>query len=149
MRPPPLTDAVILLDALIAEVVNPEHGAIATFLGTTRREAATHECLALEYAVYVALAEAEIDAIAHEAEARFVASVCIQHRTGVVRVGETSVAIAVSAPHRRAAFAACSYAIDGLKARVPIWKRAYFADGTTTWFDETDTAVPAIDAPGT
>ncbi len=148
MTPPLLTTEAIRLEELIAEVAHPEHGAIATFLGTTRREAETREFLALEYSAYGALAQSEIAAIARETRERFAASVCIQHRTGLVRVGETSVAIAASAPHRPAAFAACRYAIDELKARVPIWKRAHFADGTTTWFDETDSAESANDVPG-
>jgi len=75
--------------------------------------------------------------------------VCIQHRIGHVAVGETSVGIAASAPHRAAAFAACRYAIDQLKVRVPIWKRAHFADGTTAWFDEHRTTRPAHDSTGT
>jgi molybdopterin synthase catalytic subunit len=149
MTPPILTAAPVRLEGLIAAVADAEHGGIATFLGTTRREAGAREFRAIEYSAYPALAEAEIAAIAAEARERFGAVVRIQHRTGLVAVGEASVAIAASAPHRAEAFAACRYAIDELKARAPIWKRAHFADGTTAWFDEHGTAHTAHDPPGT
>jgi molybdopterin synthase catalytic subunit len=133
---PALTPAPIDLAALAAEVADPEHGGLATFLGLTRREADRRAYRAIEYVAYDALAEHEIAAIAREAEMRFGASVRIRHRTGVVPVGEASVGIAASAAHRAEAFAACRYAIDELKARVPIWKRAHFADGSAAWFDD-------------
>ncbi len=144
-----LTEAPLRLEELVAAVADPEHGGIATFLGTTRREASRRECRAIEYAAYPALAETEIAAIAAEARDRFGATVRIQHRTGLVAVGEASVGIAASAPHRAEAFAACRYAIDELKARVPIWKRSHFADGTSAWFDERGTTHPVHDPPGT
>jgi molybdopterin synthase catalytic subunit len=148
MNLPALTAAPIQSDALIAAVAGPDHGAIATFLGTTRADTGTREVVALDYAAYPAVAESEIAAIVDEAAERFGATVCIQHRTGRVAVGEVSVAVAASAPHRPAAFAACRYAIDELKVRVPIWKHAHFADGTTTWFDGSDSAVFPNDAAG-
>ena len=146
---PALTADPVRLEGLIATVADAEHGGIATFLGTTRREAGAREFRALEYSAYPELAEAEIAAIAAEARERFGAAVCIQHRTGMVAVGEASVGIAASAPHRAEAFAACRYAIDQLKARVPIWKRAHFADGTTAWFDEHGSTPTAHDRPRT
>jgi molybdopterin synthase catalytic subunit len=144
-----LTGTPLRLEELVAAVAEPEHGGIATFLGTTRREASGREFRAIEYAAYPALAESEIAAIVAEARDRFGATVRIQHRTGLVAVGEASVGIAASAPHRAEAFAACRYAIDELKARVPIWKRAHFADGATAWFDEHGTTHPTNDPPGT
>lgn len=146
---PALTDAPVRLEGVVAVVADAEHGGIATFLGTTRRESGIREVRAIEYAAYPALAETEIAAIAAEAHERFGATVCIQHRIGLVAVGEASVAIAASAPHRAEAFAACRFAIDALKSRVPIWKRAHFADGTAAWFDEDDTNAPAHDPSGT
>lgn len=146
MSIPPLTSAPISLEALLAAVADPEHGGTASFLGTTRREVGTRAVRALEYEAYGPLAGAEISAIADEAAERFGATVRIQHRTGRVAVGEASVAIAASAPHRAEALAACRYAIDALKARVPIWKRAHFADGTATWFDGDGTPAPDDDA---
>ncbi len=149
MSLPVLTGDAIRIEDLIAAVADPEHGGIAAFLGTTRREAHEREFRAIEYAAYGALAETEIAAIIAEAHNRFAATVRIQHRTGIVAVGQASVGIAASAPHRAEAFAACRYAIDALKARVPIWKRAHFADGTAAWFDEQGTSQPARDSPGT
>ena len=149
MTVPVLTASAVRLDALIAAVAGAEHGGIATFLGTTRREAGAREFHAIEYSAYPELAETEIAAIVDEARERFGAAVCIQHRTGLVGVGEASVGIAAGAPHRAAAFAACRYAIDEVKVRVPIWKRAHFADGTTAWFDAQGTTETAHDPPGT
>ena len=149
MSLPALTGDPVRIEDLIAAVADPEHGGIATFLGTTRREADQRAFRAIEYSVYGALAQTEIATIAAEARHRFGATVCIQHRIGHVPVGEASVGIAASAPHRAEAFAACRYAIDALKVRVPIWKRAHFADGATAWFDEHGTAQPADDSPGT
>jgi len=144
---PVLTGDPVRLEELIAAIADAEHGGIATFLGTTRREAGAREFRALEYSAYPELVEVEIAAIAAEARERFGAMVCIQHRTGMVAVGEASVGIAASAPHRAEAFAACRYAIDELKMRAPIWKRAHFADGTTAWFDEYGTTQTAHDRP--
>jgi molybdopterin synthase catalytic subunit len=136
MSGPALTTAPIDIAALASMVADPEHGGLATFLGMTRREADRRAYRAIEYVAYDALAEREIAAIGREAEVRFGACVRIRHRTGIVPVGEASVGIAASAAHRADAFAACRYAIDALKLRVPIWKRAHFADGAVAWFDD-------------
>ena len=133
---PHLTRQPIDVAALVGDVADPEHGGIATFLGTTRREGAVRPFAAIEYTAYDALAEREIAAIVREAADRFGARLAIRHRTGIVPVGEASVGIAAGAPHRDAAFSACRYAIDELKLRVPIWKQAHFADGTVAWFDD-------------
>jgi molybdopterin synthase catalytic subunit len=148
MSVPALTDDALDLARVVAAVLDPEHGGIASFLGVTRRESARREFEAIEYVAYDRLAATEIAAIMDEARAQFGATVMIQHRTGTVPVGEASVAIAASAPHRPAAFAACRYAIDELKARVPIWKRAHFADGTAAWFDDLGGVPPASTTPG-
>jgi len=144
----PLTEREIDVTTLIAAVVDPEHGGIATFLGMTRRESGRRAFAAIEYVAYDCLAASEIAVITDDARSRFGATVVIQHRVGMIPVGEASVAIAASAPHRPAAFAACRFAIDELKSRVPIWKRAHFADGTSAWFDDLDGAAPASSTPG-
>jgi molybdopterin synthase catalytic subunit len=130
LTPDPLDAA-----ALVAAVADPDHGGTATFIGTTRREGGAREVAELRYEAYEELAEAELAAIAAEAEARYGARVAVAHRVGAVAVGEPSVAVAASAGHRREAFAACRYAIDALKARAPIWKRTVYADGEATWVD--------------
>lgn len=141
-----LTASPISLDRLVSAAADPEHGGLVTFLGSTRREAALRPLAALVYDAYEELALREMRAIAGEAAARFGARVAIAHRTGRVEVGEPSVAVAASAPHRPAAFAACRHAIDELKARAPIWKQAVFADGGAAWIDgRSPVPVPAAD----
>ncbi len=130
-----LRDSPIDSAALLAAVADPDHGGTALFVGTTRRETGVREVVELRYEAYEELALAELRAIAAEAERSFSARVALVHRTGAVGVGEPSVAVAASAPHRPAAFAACRYLIDELKARVPIWKQTVHADGAATWID--------------
>ena len=101
---------------------------------------------AIEYAAYAAMAEAECARIVTETTDRWPGvAVALRHRLGVVTVGEASVAIAVAAPHRGDAFAACRYVIEEVKRRVPIWKRERHADGSGTWVDPTGR--PAAAAP--
>jgi molybdopterin synthase catalytic subunit len=128
------------LGAVVAAVLDPEHGGVASFLGCIRREALQREVVAIEYEAYEELTLRELAAVADEAAARFGASVSAVHRTGRVAVGEPSVAVACSAPHRPAAFAACRYVIDELKVRAPIWKRMVYADGAAEWVDGRDGA---------
>jgi molybdopterin synthase catalytic subunit len=126
--------------ALIAAVSSPAHGAICSFLGTTRETSPGDDrpVEALDYEAYVELARADFEAIAAEARARFgPLEIAIVHRTGRVALGEASVAIAVGSPHRGAAFDACEFAIDTLKAKAPIWKRETYRDGDTAWIANT------------
>ena len=121
--------------ALLASVADADHGGATLFVGTTRREAGLREVVELRYEAYEELALAELGAIVAEAESAYAARVAVEHRLGAVAVGEPSVAVAASAGHRPAAFAACRYVIDELKARAPIWKQTVHADGTATWVD--------------
>jgi molybdopterin synthase catalytic subunit len=130
-----LTPAALDAMELVAAVADPDPGGTATFLGTTRREGGLREVAELRYEAYEELALAELRAIAAEAQARFGARVAMAHRIGAVAVGEPSVAVAASAGHRTAAFAACRYAIDELKGRAPIWKQTVYADGEASWVD--------------
>jgi molybdopterin synthase catalytic subunit len=130
-----LSGEPLALAPLLEAVADPEHGGTATFAGTTRRESGEREVAALRYEAYEELALAEMEAIVREAREAFGATVALLHRVGRVEVGEPSVMVAASAGHRPAAFAACRYAIDELKARVPVWKQAVSADGATTWID--------------
>ena len=125
-----IVDTPISLDELAAHVGHPESGAIATFTGTTRETNNGRNVERLEYEAYEDLAVAEFERIADRVRERWdVRGVAIVHRVGVVPIGETSVAIAVSAPHRGEALEACQYAIDELKLVAPIWKKEYFEDG--------------------
>jgi MoaE-MoaD fusion protein len=118
------------VDALERAVANPAAGAIVTFVGTTRRDNVGRRVLRLEYEAYEPMALSEMRKLAREAGARWeIVRIAIQHRVGFVDIGETSVAIAVSAAHRAEAFEACRFAIDRLKEIVPIWKKEYFEGG--------------------
>lgn len=113
-----------------AEVASDDAGAIATFVGTTRARSRGRDVIRLEYEAYEEMAEAEMGRIASELKARHdVLDVAIHHRVGPVEIGETSVVIAVSAPHRAAAFDACRDAIDTLKQTVPLWKKELYVGG--------------------
>jgi molybdopterin synthase catalytic subunit len=125
-----LTDDPIVLDELVREVASDQAGAIATFTGTTRAYSRGRDVSYLDYEAYEGMAEAELERIASSLlEKHEITAVSITHRIGRVDIGETSVAIAVSAPHRAAAFAACREAIDTLKETVPLWKKEVYEGG--------------------
>jgi molybdopterin synthase catalytic subunit len=131
-----LQHETIVIDALVAAVRTDACGAVATFLGVTRESSVgdARPVCSLTYEAYPAMAEPVMATIAQEARTRFgPLEIAIVHRVGEVALGETSVAIAVAAPHRAQAFDACEYAIDELKARVPIWKKEQYADGAAAW----------------
>jgi molybdopterin synthase catalytic subunit len=125
-----LTEGPVNLTAVVVEVVDERAGAIASFLGTVRAESRGRRVIALEYEAYEDMAEQVMAEIAEEVRARYdLCKVAITHRTGRVEVGGTSVAIAVSAPHRQDALAACADVIEFLKARVPLWKKEIYEGG--------------------
>jgi molybdopterin synthase catalytic subunit/molybdopterin converting factor small subunit len=125
-----LSDAPLSLERVAAEVASDDAGAIATFVGTTRARSRGRDVIRLEYEAYEGMAEAEMVRIAGELRQRHdVIGVAIHHRVGPVEIGETSVVIAVSAPHRAAAFDACRDAIDTLKQTVPLWKKELYVGG--------------------
>jgi molybdopterin synthase catalytic subunit len=127
-----VVEHAIDLARLVRAVGRADAGAIATFLGTTRDHNAGREVVRLEYEAYPGMAVAEMRRIGEVAVERFGAkAVAIVHRVGTVEIGETSVAIAVSAAHRDAAFKACRFAIDRLKEIVPIWKKEHYRGGET------------------
>ncbi len=120
----------LVLDAVVSEVADERAGAIATFTGTTRRQSRGRDVVHLEYEAYEGMAEQVMAEIAAELERRYdLCSIAIHHRVGRVGIGETSVVIAVSAPHRADALAACRDAIDTLKDRVPLWKKEVYEGG--------------------
>jgi molybdopterin synthase catalytic subunit/molybdopterin converting factor small subunit len=125
-----LVDAPLSLDAVVDEVRSEEAGAIATFTGTTRVHSRGRTVTHLEYEAYAGMAEDVMAQIADELERRYeLCGVAIHHRVGRVGIGETSVVIAVSAPHRQDALAACKDAIDSLKETVPLWKKEVYEGG--------------------
>ena len=131
-----LSDATIDVEALLAAVEGPGEGGVVLFLGRVRDNARGQAVQRLVYDAYGDMARDELAALASEATAGHGASrVAIVHRTGRLEIGELAVAIAVAAPHRKEAFAACEWLIDTLKARVPIWKQEWYADGSQ-WIAE-------------
>jgi len=125
-----LTHGPVNLTSVVVEVVDEQAGAIATFLGTVRAHSRGREVIALEYEAYEEMAEDVLAGIADELLARYdLCKVAMSHRLGRVEVGETSVAIAVSAPHRQDALAACADAIEALKSQVPLWKKELYVGG--------------------
>jgi len=130
-----LVHNVIDADALINHVRTGGDGAIVTFDGCVRNQSHGRRTLYLDYEAYESMALAKMREIAAEVHAKFpIDRVAVAHRLGRLEIGETSVFIAVSAPHRAAAFDACRYAIDTLKRSVPIWKKEYFENGAV-WAD--------------
>ena len=137
-------DKPIDVSSLIAAVSDPEAGAIATFIGTTRDNNEGRSVTNLEYEAYPEMAIAEMQRIGDTAREKWpIKAIAIAHRIGTVPIGEASVVIAVSSPHRAAAFEACRFAIDRLKEVVPIWKKEHF-DGGEVWIgSQTGEAFPS------
>jgi len=117
-------------NAAVAEVSVPEAGAVATFIGTTRVRSRGRTVQYLDYEAYAEMAEKVMAELAESLKAKHeLSEVAIHHRTGRVDIGAVSVVIAVSAPHRAAALAACAEAIDTLKETVPLWKKEVYEGG--------------------
>lgn len=152
-----VTSGALSLDALVARVAHPGAGGITTFLGVVRDNAHDKQVKFLEYEAYPELAERMLAQIGAEVQERWSdARIAIAHRTGRLRIGEASVIIAASAPHRAEAFAACRYAIERLKVILPVWKKE-FASDSDYWVegptpgdvpaDKADETVAAQEAP--
>jgi molybdopterin synthase catalytic subunit len=125
-----LVEGPIRVEELLARVRHPHAGAVVLFLGTVRDNPQGPRVLHLDYEAYGRLALAEMHRIAREALDRWpVVGLAVEHRVGRLEVGEVSVAVAVSAAHRREAFEAGRYVIDTLKVRVPIWKKEVWEGG--------------------
>ena len=116
--------------AVAAVVGRPGAGAIVTFIGTTRDNTAGRKVLRLEYEAYRPMADEQLRRVADEMLERWdLRDVAIHHRLGRVDVGEASLVVAASSPHRKDAFEACHFSIDRIKQIVPIWKKEFFEGG--------------------
>ena len=125
-----LSEEPLSLDRVVEEVRSDDAGAIATFSGTTRVHSRGRTVTHLDYEAYEGMAERVMEEIAEALCARYdLTAIAIHHRIGRVSIGETSVVIAASAPHRQDALAACKDAIDELKERVPLWKKEAYEGG--------------------
>ncbi len=132
------------LRALCERVATPADGALASFTGIVRDNFEGRPVLQLEYEAYAPMAEKVMREIGSGLRERFaIGAVAIAHRTGTLAVGEASVVIVVSAPHRRAALAACSEAIEEVKCRLPVWKKEFFEDGEGWRANTADASPPA------
>jgi molybdopterin synthase catalytic subunit len=124
--------------AAIDSVGEGGSGAIAAFVGTTRRDknASGRELVALDYEAYREMAVDQMRRLAEEARRRWpIVRIVMLHRTGVVKIGQPSMLVAVSTPHRAEAFEACRFLIDQLKAQATIWKKEVWGDGSTSWVE--------------
>lgn len=129
-----LTENSIDPQQLLTRVQSPLAGAVVLFLGTTRQFTAGRETTRLAYEAYRQMAEQQMQQLRQQAMQKWPLTECAMvHRLGVVELEQVSVAIAISAPHRRAAFEAAEWIMDRIKQDVPIWKQEQWADGQQTW----------------
>ncbi|MCT6924167.1 molybdenum cofactor biosynthesis protein MoaE [Metasolibacillus sp.] len=126
-----ITDKPIDVEQVRGKVVSRNAGAITVFIGTVREMTAGKKTLHLEYQAYTLMALKMFEQIAKEVQERWTdAQIAISHRIGHLAISDIAVVIAVSSPHRKAAYEANEYAIDRIKQIVPIWKKEHWEDGT-------------------
>lgn len=131
-----ITTDVIGADSVLPLVESAQHGAALVFLGTVRDHNDGQLVRGVRYDAYVSMAERVIRDIVKEASARVApANIAAVHRIGDLEVGDVSIAIAVSTPHRAEAFEACRYVIEEVKKRLSVWKEERYADGQSKWLD--------------
>lgn len=142
-----LTSSPIDFAALTESVRSTQAGAVVLFLGTVRELTNGRRTAALDYDAYEDMARAKMLELGEEAAARWpIVRAALVHRLGHLELGDVSVAVAVSCPHRHQAFDAGRFLIDRLKEVVPIWKKENWADGTTEWVHP-GTGAPQADSP--
>ncbi|HUE77815.1 MAG TPA: molybdenum cofactor biosynthesis protein MoaE [Longimicrobiales bacterium] len=128
---------------VLAAVGSPDDGAALLFLGTVRNHNDGEPVEGLTYEAYEAMAERELVAIAGEAAERIGSDrVVVAHRVGALGIGDVSVAIAVSSPHRAEAYEGSRYVIEEIKKRLPVWKREHYAAAESRWVEGTVPPVP-------
>lgn len=142
-----LTSQPIDLGALAESVHAPNFGAVVTFVGLVRDHHAGRQVVSLGYSAYGPMAEKVCSEVVAKAGTRWKVRVALSHRLGELAIGDTAVAVAVAAGHRDAAFDACRWVIDEIKAKVPIWKHERYADGTAAWVDPTAPAGVVASSP--
>lgn len=149
-----ITHKPIETEKIIASVQSDQAGASVLFVGTTRQFTGDKETLKLDYECYESMAIRKMQQLSDQARQQWPIEKCsIVHRVGTIELGEASIAVAVSTPHRAASFEAAQWLVDTLKKQVPIWKREYWADGSREWVhpdeavivDSKDTATTSRD----
>ena len=129
-----LTKVVIDANDVLRRVGSSQAGAVVLFLGTTREFTGERRTVALDYECYPEMATKKLAELEAEARLRWPIVECVVvHRLGHLELGEASIAIAVSSPHRQDAFSAAQWLIDTIKQVVPIWKQEHWADGNREW----------------
>lgn len=142
-----IVDAAIDSAALLAEVAGTGVGATTLFVGTVRDVNEGRVVTGIEYSAYEPMAHAELQRIVNEAIARFESpDVIVVHRIGALGLGEASVAVVTAHAHRASALDAMRYVVEQLKARVPIWKRELYADGTREWVNAASALAAVVPA---
>ena len=132
-----LTREPIYVPGLIAGLPGPRDGAVATFVGVVRDNQDDRAVDHLEYEAHEPMAMSRLGQLARQAIERWgLSTVTLEHRLGRLEVGDVSVFVGVSSPHRAEGLDACRWLIDTLKAEVPIFKKEFFSDGTSEWVDE-------------
>ena len=130
-----VTDSPLEPESFTKAIISTASGAVITFLGTTRNETAGKKVLYLEYEAYNPMASEKLQEICDEIKQKWtITDIAIGHRVGKLEIGDISLVVALSAPHRNEAFESCKYLVDRLKETVPIWKKEVFADGEV-WID--------------
>lgn len=131
-----LTDHALEPVALTSRLRTTRDGATVIFVGTVRDQARGLQVIRLDYEAFAPMALEQMRNIEREIRARWpITDVALVHRTGSLKIGEASVVVAVTAPHRKEAFDACQHGIDTLKQTVPIWKKEYYVEGEA-WVDD-------------
>ncbi|HEX7064466.1 MAG TPA: molybdenum cofactor biosynthesis protein MoaE [Bacillales bacterium] len=135
-----ITEEEIQIEEVFKKVVHPNAGAVNTFIGTVREMTKGKRTLYLQYEAYVPMAESQLAQIGREIGEKWPeARTAITHRIGRLDISDVAVVIAVSSPHRAAAFEASRYAIERIKEIVPIWKKEHWEDGTMWVGDQKET----------
>ena len=131
-----LTREALSVDRLVAEVAASTFGGTCVFLGTVRNGPDEHGVTAIEYSAYEEMVDAEFSRLLADARSRWPETrIAVRHRLGTIPVGEASIAIVAAAAHRAQAFEACRYVIEGVKQRIPVWKKELRVDGSEVWVD--------------
>jgi molybdopterin synthase catalytic subunit len=138
-----LTRDALSVDQLVAQVAASTLGGTCVFLGTVRNGPDEDGVTAIEYSAYEEMVEAEFGRLVADARDRWPeARIAVRHRLGTIAVGEASIAIVAAAPHRAQAFEACRYVIEGVKQRIPVWKKELRVDGSEVWVDPSGRPTP-------
>jgi len=132
-----VSEAPIDMDAIIAAVADPAAGAVVSFAGVVRDHDGGRDVADLEYHGHPNADRVVAEVAVEVAEKFAVVAIGVQHRIGLLTVGDVALGAAVASAHRREAFAACAELVELLKHRLPVWKRQVFADGTDEWVGST------------